>query len=448
MEGNYMEDFREKSYWLKSAGEYIKRERLEENIKADICIIGAGFTGLSTAIHLKEKDPSLEVVIVEAGIPGYGASGRNGGFSMRLFGITMELTALRYNKQRVKEADDYMMQAVDYLDEMIHRYEIDCDYQREGMITVATNPQQLKHLEKEMKLAEAAGLTKLSWLDANETRELVNSPTYLGARFDEQCAILHPAKLAWGLAQKAEQLGVKIYERTRVVDVQLERSDVITEHGSIHAEKILFAINAYSSFHKKLNSKQMPIYTYIVATEPLNDQQLSDIGWQKRVGIEDGRNLLHYYRMTKDNRLIFGGSNALYYYGSPLNRDRSDETFAALKETVLKTFPQLKGIQFTHQWGGPISATLDLVPVIGNLGPNILYSMGCMGHGVSLTNYNGLTLAELLLGEQSERTEFFMINRRLTPLPPEPLRYLTASSILQYLRYEDRRGERSSNTKG
>lgn len=438
-----MEDFRTKSYWLESVGEYTTRATLVGSRKADICIIGAGFTGLSTAIHLKEKDPSLNVVIVEAGVAGYGASGRNGGFSMRLFGITMELTALRYNKKRVKEADDYMMQAVDYLDDMIHRYEIDCDYQREGMMTVATNSLQLKHLQKEMKLAADAGLTKLRWMDAEETRALVNSPTYLGARFDEQCAVLHPAKLAWGLARKAEELGVKIYEQTRVLDVLLDRSEVITNRGNIQAEKILFATNAYSSFYKKLNAKQMPIYTYIVATEPLNEQQLSEIGWDKRLGIEDGRNLLHYYRMTKDNRLIFGGSNALYYYGSPLDRDRSDVTFESLKETVLRTFPQLKGIQFTHQWGGAISATLDLVPVIGNLRSNVLYSMGCMGHGVSMTNYNGLTLAELLLGEKSERTEFFMINRRQTPLPPEPFRYLTASAILKYLRYEDRKGEKS-----
>ncbi len=437
-----MQDYREKSFWLESAGDYTERAALDGDARADICIIGAGFTGLSTAIHLKEKDPSLNVVIVESGIAGYGASGRNGGFSMRLFGITMEITALRYNKQKVKEADDYMMQAVDYLENMIQRYDIDCEYQREGMITVATNPFQLKHLEKEMKLATDAGLTKLSWLDAEQTRALVNSPTYLGARYDEQCAILHPAKLAWGLAQKAGELGVKIYERTKVTDVKLDQSVVITDRGSIRADKIVFATNAYSSFHKKLNAKQMPIYTYIVATEPLNEQQLSEIGWQKRVGIEDGRNLLHYYRMTKDNRLIFGGSNALYYYGNPLDRDQSEITFETLKQTVLKTFPQLKGIKFTHQWGGPISATLDLVPVIGNLRPNILYSMGCMGHGVSMTNYNGLTMAEILLGEKSERTEFFMINRRMTPLPPEPFRYLTAEGILKYLRYEDRKGER------
>lgn len=442
-----MEDFREKGYWLESVGPYTERAVLDRDIRADICIIGAGFTGLSTAIHLKEKDPSLNVVIVESNIPGYGASGRNGGFSMRLFGITMELTALRYNKKKVKEADDYMLQAVDYLDEMIHRYDIDCEYQREGMITVATNPFQLKHLEKEMKLATDAGLPKLSWLDAEQTRALVNSPLYLGARYDEQAAILHPAKLAWGLARKAEELGVVIYERTRVKDVKLDQSEVVTDRGNIRAEKIVFATNAYSSFHKKLNSKQMPVYTYIVATEPLNEQQLSEIGWEKRVGIEDGRNLLHYYRMTKDNRIIFGGSNALYYYGNPLDRDISDATFENLKQTVLKIFPQLQGIKFTHQWGGPISATLDLVPVIGNLRPNIYYSMGCMGHGVSMTNYNGLTIAELILGEKSERTEFFMVNRRVTPLPPEPLRYITAEGILKYLRYEDRKGEKTAQQK-
>lgn len=435
-----MKDYETKSYWLESAGPYYEKDPLTDHIQADICIIGAGFTGLSTAIHLKEKDPSLRVVVLESSVAGVGASGRNAGFSMRLFGITMELTKMRYGKKKTKEADAYMVDAVNYLEDIINKYQIDCDYIRDGMITVATNPHQLKQLEKEMKIAEDIGLKNLKWLDQKETQSLVHSPTYLGSRYDNTCALLQPAKLARGLALTAEKLGVKIYERTEVQDVDLALSIVTTAGASVRAGKILFAANAYSGFFKKLNKKQLPIYTYITLTEPLSPEQQEQLGWMQRVGIEDARNYLHYYRLTPDNRLLMGGSDALYYYGGGLNRDKNEVLNKRLQQHVLETFPQLKGVRFTHHWGGPISASLDLVPVIGKLAPNAWYSMGCIGHGVSLTNYNGLTLSELLLGEQSKRTEFFIVNRRITSIPPEPLRYITAGAIRKYLQYEDNKG--------
>src|SRR5690625_3868506 len=296
-----------KSFWLEDVGEQPARPRLESTIQTDICIIGAGFTGLSTAIHLKEKDPSLDVTILESGTVGVGASGRNAGFSMRLFGITMDLTRFRHGKKKTKEADDYMIDAVDYLEEMIKRYNIDCDYSRDGMITVATNPQELKHLRKEMDVAEELEMKGLKWLDGAETRKLVDSPRYLAARFDEHCALLHPAKLANGLAEVAEKLGVTIYEQSQALGVNRTDKIVTTDAGEVKAKKIVFATNAYSSFYRKLNKKQIPIYTYITLTEPLTDTQLAALNWEKRVGIEDARNFLHYYRLTPDNRLLFGG---------------------------------------------------------------------------------------------------------------------------------------------
>ena len=437
-----MEDYQTKSYWLESLGKYTEREPLGGDRKVDVCIIGGGFTGLSTAIHL-EKKPSLNVLVLESGVVGFGASGRNGGFSMRLFGITMELTARRFGKKKTREADQYMIDAVNHLEKMVQKYNIDCDYVRDGMITVATNPRQLKHLEKEMRMAEELGMEGLKWLDGEETRVLVNSPTYLGARYDRQCALIHPAKLVRGLAEEAVKRETVIHERTNVLKIDLDRSEVRTDRGTIKAETIVIATNAYSSFLPKLKARQLPVYTYISLTEPLSEDQLQQIGWEKRVGIEDARNLLHYYRLTPDNRLLFGGSDAVYYYGGPLDRDGNERVWSRLQQTVVRTFPQLEGVRFTHQWGGPISASLDLVPIIGQLRPNIFYSMGCMGHGVSLANYNGLTMAELVLGEESKRTNFFIVNRRAVPIPPEPFRYLAVGSILRFLRFEDQRGVKS-----
>lgn len=433
-----------KSFWLEDVGDYTSRASLKGDRKTDVCIIGAGFTGLSTAIHLKEKDPSLDVTIVESGVVGVGASGRNAGFSMRLFGITMDITRLRHGKQRTKEADAYMVDAVEYLEKMIERYDIDCDYVRDGMMTVAANAQQLKSLEKEMKYAEEIGLKGFKWIDQEETRQLVHSPTYLAARYDEHCALLHPAKLVRGLAKVAEGLGVKIYENTTVTDVNIKEKMLMATNGTVRAGKILFATNAYSSFFPKLKKKQIPIYTYITLTEPLTEEQLQALNWEKRVGVEDFRNFLHYYRLTPDNRLLFGGGEAFYYYGNPLNRDKNETMNERLKQTISEVFPQLDGIQFTHHWGGPISASLDLIPTIGTINEDIWYSIGCMGHGVSLTNYNGLTLSELMLGEETKRTDFFIVNRRILSIPPEPLRYAIVSGIRAVLRYEDKRGIRKA----
>lgn len=429
-----------KSFWLEDIGELKPNKSLTSNKKADVCIIGAGFTGLSTAIHLKEKDPNVNVIVLEKGRVGIGASGRNAGFSMRLFGVTMELTKLRHGAKKTKEADDYMLDAVQYLERMIEKYNIDCDYVREGMMTIASNPQELKSLKKEFDIATSLGMKGFTWLDENETKKLVHSPTYLAARYDENCALLHPAKLAHGLAKVAKELGVNIYENSEVVQVNHKEKIVETKHGKVFSNQIVYATNAYSSAFKKLKHKQVPIYTYITLTEPLTDKQLDDLNWDRRIGIEDARNFLHYYRLTPDNRILLGGSEALYYYGSPLMKDKNESMNQLLQNQVKTIFPQLGEITFTHHWGGPISASLDLIPAIGKIGSNIWYSLGCMGHGVSLSNYNGLTITELLFGEKTKRTNFFAVNRRILPIPPEPLKYVTISGIRAFLRYEDRKG--------
>lgn len=435
-----MKDYENLSFWQEDIGVTVTREKLQSSISTDVCIIGAGFTGLSTAIHIKEKRPDLNVTVLESDFVGYGASGRNAGFSMRLFGISMELTKLLHGKKKTKEADDYLLDAVQYLEEMIERYEIDCHYERHGMMTVATNPQELKQLRKEVAVAADLELRGLKWIDDIMTKSIVNSPNYIAARFDDYAALLHPAKLVTGLANVAEKLGVTIYEQSPVKEIQEVEKIVLTDAGAVETKKIVIATNAYSSFYPPLNKKQIPIYTYIVLTEPLSENQLAQLNWEKRVGIEDARNFLHYYRLTHDNRILIGGSEALYYYDGPLHENKNEQMKQLLQNDLLEIFPQLKGIKFTHHWGGPISATLDLIPTIGKINEDIWYSIGCMGHGVSLTNYNGLTIAELLLNETSKRTDFFIINRKGLTIPPEPLRYPTISAIRNYLRYEDCKG--------
>jgi len=436
-------------YWLETAGEAAERPWWGGDGRADVAVVGAGFTGLSTALHVKERRPDLRVVVLEAGRIPAGASGRNAGFAMTLFGLSLDLTVLRFGKERARQADRYMVRAVNYTRELVQRLGIDCDYEEHGLMTVATTPGQVRRLRRQFELARQLGLHETQWLGPNEARALVDSPTYLAAVFDPLCALVHPAKLARGLARAAERLGVELYENTPVLELRSiggagasRRAELKVPGGRVVADKVVLATNAFSAAFPPLRRVQAPMHTYIVLTEPLTPAQLEAAGWQRRVGIEDGRNFIHYYRLTPENRLLMGGHDALYYYGNRTDRDAHGGLAAKLRQHVARTFPALKGVRFTHHWGGPVSVTLDLAPVIGRLGPNVFYSAGCMGHGVALTQLNGRTLADLVLETESELTDTFFVGRRVTPLPPEPLRFALIQAIRSFMRAQDTWDER------
>lgn len=437
------------SFWLEAAGPFEQRPIWAGDERVDVAIVGAGFTGLSAALHIKERSPELRVVVLEAGTVASGASGRNAGFSMTLFGLELGVTVLRYGRERAREADAYMVQAVNYTRELVERLGIDCDYEEHGLVTVATNPNQARRLRKQFDLSQEIGLHETRWLEGPEVRALVDSPTYLGGWHDPLCALVQPAKLARGMARAAAALGVEIYERSPVETLSPgEPAALALPGGTVRAEKVVLATNAFSAAFPPLRRVQAPLHTYIVLTEPLTDDQIEAIGWRQRIGIEDGRNFIHYYRLTPDNRLLMGGHDAIYYYGNRTGRDHHRGIAQRLQQTVIETFPALQGVRFTHHWGGPISVSLDMVPAIGRLGGNVVYSVGCMGHGVSLTQLNGRTLSDLVLETPSELTEAFFVGRRVTPLPPEPLRFTVVQAIRGAMRLQDawdgRRGESGS----
>ncbi len=338
-----------------------------------------------------------------------------------------------------------MVRAVHYTRELVKRLDIDCDYEEHGMMTVATNPNQKRRLLRHFELAQSIGLHETSWLEADEARELVDSPTYLGAWHDPLCALVHPAKLARGLARAAADAGVEIYEGSPVLSLDAGgrpaasggKVTLTLPKGTVRADRAVLATNAFTADIPGLRRVQAPMHTYIVLTEPLTDRQLQAIGWRRRIGVEDGRNFIHYYRLTPDNRLLMGGHDALYYYGNRTDRDHHLDIAGRLMQHIIDTFPALAGVRFTHHWGGPISVTLDMAPVIGRLGGDVFYSVGCMGHGVSLTQLNGRTLADLVLDTPSELTEAFFVGRRVTPLPPEPIRFAVIQAIRGAMRLQD-----------
>ena len=434
------DNFKEKSYWM-TTREYAPGEPLQGDIDVDVAIVGGGFTGLSSAYHIKKAEPNLKVALLESEVIGFGASGRNGGFNMTLFGLTLSITALRFGKQKAREAHHYMERAVDYLRDLVAELRIDCDYEHPGFLRVATSEKYKKRILHEAELACKLGLEGIEWLDEAQTREQVQSPMYLGAWWEPRCGILNPAKLSWGWADVIRPMGVEVYENSPVAEIARENGKVRldTPDGIVRADKVVMATNAWSHFFKELRRKQVPVWTHIVMTEPLTEKHFEEIGWQNRQGIEDARNLVHYYRLTADNRLVMGGRDVSLGYGEDMEQDLNPVTFEGLKDDVREIFPALKEIQFTHEWGGPVSVPLDMAPAIGFAGDkNVVYSLGTVGHGVSMTQLNGRTIADLILERKTDLTDVFFVNRRTIPWPPEPLRNLAIKAIRGYMHWEDR----------
>ena len=437
-------DYQSKSWWLEALPEsVIPNAPLAGKDSADVVVIGGGYTGLSVGYHLKQIKPGIDVRVIESDICGYGASGRNGGFSMTLFGLTKGITAFRFNDKKARAAHTYMEEAVDYLHEVITENRIDCDYERSGYLLVGTSPAQVKRVEHDFRIIERWGSTGIERWDRSRLADEFKTDFYKLGWFEPRCGIIQPAKLARGMKELAESKGVTIYENSPVTGFSRKKDggySVKTAAGELQCEYLVFATNAYSVLFPQLKSLQRPVFTHIVMSEPLTDARMDSIGWQCRTGVEDARDLIHYYRLTKDNRIVMGGGDVSFTYGTDLNKDLNEKIFQHLENHVTEVFPQLKGIHFTHKWGGPVSVTVDMAPVIGYLGNDkkAIFSLGCIGHGVSLTTYNGMTIAEMITGQTSSRTEMFFVGRKTIPWPPEPVTYGASHVIRGFMRLEDR----------
>ncbi len=438
-----MGSFQEKSFWL-STRQYIPSQPLDHDLKVDVAIIGGGFTGLSTAYHLLKFSPGIRVALLEAEVIGFGASGRNAGFNMTLFGLTLSLTALRFGKSKAREAHHYMERAVDTVRDLVHELSIDCDYEHPGFLRVATSEKYKARIQHEIEIAHKLGLEGIEWMEKEEVQSQVSSPMFLGAWWEPRCGLLNPAKLAWGWKDVITRMGVSVYEQTPVIEIAKHAGTPAivarTPGGSIFAERLVLATNAYSHLIPQIKRKQVPAFTHIVLTEPLSDYHFREIGWKNRQGIEDARNLVHYFRLTSDNRLLMGGRDISLAYGDEMDKDENPDIFSGLEADVKRIFPVLSDIRFTHRWGGPVSVTVDMAPAIGCIGDRrLVYSLGCMGHGVSLTHLNGRTVADLILDRKTDLTDTFFVNRKTIPWPPEPIRNLVSKAVLGYMHWEDRK---------
>jgi glycine/D-amino acid oxidase-like deaminating enzyme len=418
----------QKPFWLDQPGAPAPLPALAEAEHADLAVIGGGFSGLWTALLAKERDPRRNVVLVEGRRIAWGGTGRNGGFCSA--SVTHGLgNGLERFPCEIDVLERLGRDNLDEIDRAIARYEIDCDFARTGDLSVATQPWQLEDMACAAEQAARFGIG-LEVLDASQVRAEVNSPTYLGGVWDKGgCAIVDPARLAWGLRRACLAAGVRVYEHTPVTAIGAGRRggplSLAAPGGTVIADQVALAAGAFAPLLHRLRYYVVPVYDYVLMTKPLSTAQLASIGWRNRQGIGDTGNQFHYYRLTADNRILWGGYDAVYYYGSKIaaRLDQRPATFAMLAEHFNATFPQLDGIEFTHRWGGVIDTCSRFCAFFGTArSGRLAYVAGYTGLGVGASRFGANVVLDLLSGEPTERTELDMVRSMPLPFPPEPLR--------------------------
>ncbi|MFF0573384.1 NAD(P)/FAD-dependent oxidoreductase [Streptosporangium saharense] len=419
-------DAERKPYWLDSAAKPEPSPRLFGKTTAALAVVGGGFSGLWTALMAKERDPSLDVVLLEGRKIGWAASGRNGGFAMATLthGIA---NGLERWPEEIALLEHMGLTNLDELGETVARYGIDCGYERTGELHVATEPWQLAEMHQGVEVARELGV-RFDVLDQDQVRAEVNSPTYVGGHWERDgCAMLDPARLAWGLRQACLSLGVRVHERTPVRHMRDTGThlELLTPHGTVRADRVALGTGVFQPLLRRLKHFLVPVYDYVLMTEPLSQEQLASVGWRNRQGVGDSANQFHYYRLTSDNRILWGGYDAVYYNGGRIRPEyeQRDETFVKLAEHFFTTFPQLSGLRFTHRWGGVIDTCSRFSAFYGTAhGGRLAYAAGYTGMGVGATRFGANVMLDLLGGEETERTELRMVREKPLPFPPEPVR--------------------------
>ncbi|MGD0239433.1 MAG: FAD-dependent oxidoreductase [Streptosporangiaceae bacterium] len=431
-------------FWLDSRDAPDARPPLRGEVSCDLAVVGGGFGGLWAALLAKEANPGRSVVLIEGNRIGWAASGRNGGF------CDASLTHGAANGRARFPAEFETLQRLgaenlDAIEAAAGRYGIDCEFERTGTLAVATEDYQVEEL-RAVDAADPGNGAK--FLDAAAVRAEVNSPTYLAGSWDAAgTAMIHPARLAWGLAAACERIGVRIFERTPATGLASDADGVTlrTRRGVLRAKRAVLATNAFPSLVKRLRPYTVPVYDYVLMTEPLSAAQLASVGWRNRQGVADTSNQFHYYRLTADNRILWGGYDAVYHFGRVIRAsyDQRPATFARLAEHFFTTFPQLEGLGFSHRWGGAVDTCSRFCAFFGTAHHGrVAYALGYTGLGVGATRFGARVMLDLLSGERTELTELEMVRSKPVPFPPEPFAYLGVQATRWSLDRADRRSGR------
>jgi glycine/D-amino acid oxidase-like deaminating enzyme len=418
-------EYRELSFWHETAGDLAPRAGLDGDAETDVAIVGGGLTGLWTAWYLLERDPRLRVVVLEKEIAGFGASGRNGGWCSALFPRSTASLERAHGTDAALAMRRAMIDTVGEVGRVTADAGIDCDYASGGTIAYARSAVQKRAALAEITEAERYGVDEIRWLDAGD----VHAARALGASLDRHCARLHPGKLVRGLAAALEARGVRILEQTEVTGVGSGR--VETTRGVVSAEHIVVATEGYTATLPTTRRRILPLYSLMIATEPLPPAFWDAIGIAHGQTFTDYRHLLIYGQRTADDRFAFGGRGARYHWGSAIRSeyDRVPRVFDHLRRTLVDLFPAAVDAAVTHRWGGPLGVPRDWhASVAYDPATRIGRAGGYVGDGLSTTNLAGRTLADLIAGADTDLTRLPWVGHRSPDWEPEPLRFLGANA--------------------
>jgi glycine/D-amino acid oxidase-like deaminating enzyme len=439
--------YRSLSLWHDTADDdWAPRPSLAGDLDVDVAVVGAGYTGLWTAYYLKRADPSLRVVVLEREVAGFGASGRNGGWCSAQFPASVAWLAQRYGEQRAVAQHRAMQASVDEIGQVVADEGIDCGFTKGGTVVAARTPLQLDRARAEVTEARRWGFGEddLALLDAGQARARLAADGVLGATFTPHCAAIHPARLVRGLARAVERLGVTVHERTPVT--RIDPGVASTPHGRVRAEVVVRATEGFTAQLPGQRRTVAPVYSLMVATEPLPPEVWDQIGLAGRETFADHRHLIIYGQRTADDRLAFGGRGAPYHFGSRIRpeQDRDPKVFAALHQVLVDLLPAVRGAAFTHSWGGPLGIARDWCASVGlDRGTGLAWAGGYVGDGVSTTNLAGRTLADLVLRRDTDLVRLPWVGHRSPRWEPEPLRWLGVSASLAVMTGADAEEDRT-----
>lgn len=429
--------------WLERMGHIGQRPSLEaDNVDVDVAIVGGGFSGLWTAWYLTELDPGIRIAVIEREFCGFGASGRNGGWAVGELACGVEPYIKRSTHSEAMRLARAVFDSVDEIGRVANAQSIDCDYAKGGWIRLARNKPQAARQRDDVAHEHALGFTdeEIRLLEPDEARQHLNSTRVESGIWFANCAAIDPAKLVRGLADLVESRGVRIFEGTDVDTI--DPGHVRVGSLSVTADVVVQATEAYSRDLAGERRSLLPVYSLMVATEPLSDAVINEIGLDGRPTFSDDRLMVIYGQRTADNRLAFGGRGVPYLFGSAIaaHAELHAPSHALLRETLVEMLPVLRDVQFTHRWGGVLGIPRDWVPGlrfdrrsgIGVLG-------GYVGEGVAPSNLAGRTMAELIVGLDTERTSLPWVGVRARKWEPEPLRWLGVRSSRRILAAADDR---------
>ena len=415
------------SLWADTAPPQALRSSLTGDTIADVAIVGAGYTGLWTAHYLKATDPTLRVIVIDAAHVGFGASGRNGGWCSALAPMDLDKVAAASGIDQARAMQAALYDTVREVGRVSAELGIDADFVRGGFLQLARNPAQLERIRAEIDANHRLGFTDddVRMLGPAEACDVANATRVIGGSFTPHCAALHPAKLVRGLASAVERAGITIFEQTRATAIESGR--VVSDHGTIRADIVVRATEGYSALLPNTHRDVIPIYSLMIATEPLDDATWDEIGLHDRPTFSDARHRIIYGQRTADGRLAFGGRGAPYHFGSSIDStfDVHQPTHRGLRDVLVDLFPVLHTTEITHRWGGPLGVPRDWYPSVRfDRRSGLASAGGYVGDGVAASNLAGRTLADLITGSASSLTDLPWVDHQSPRWEPEPLRWL------------------------